>query len=131
MYLLDTNIVSYWMRGEPSLLEKIKTHSPSRLSLSTVTLAEILYGIEKSPHKKKERRLKISRICSELEIYPFDEAAAEKYGVIRARLEREGKMIGDRDLQIASIALATGFTVVTYNTREFNRIKELDVEDWA
>jgi tRNA(fMet)-specific endonuclease VapC len=59
MYLLDTNIISYWMRGDPQLISKIKSYSPSDLSLSTITLAEIYYGIEKSPVKKKERRLKI------------------------------------------------------------------------
>jgi len=53
MYLLDTNIISYWMRGVQSLMDKIKSHSPSELSLSTITLAEILYGIEKSSTKKK------------------------------------------------------------------------------
>ena len=75
MYLLDTNIISYWMRGDQSLMDKIKSHSPSELSLSTITLAEILYGIEKSPVKKKERRTKIKRICSQLEVRPFDEPA--------------------------------------------------------
>jgi len=61
MYLLDTNIISYWMRGDRRVIDRIKKHSPSDLSLSSITLAEILYGIEKSPMKKKERRLKISR----------------------------------------------------------------------
>ena len=64
MYLLDTNIISYWMRGDPQLINKIKSYSPSDLSLSTITLAEIYYGIEKSPIKKKERRLKIPFLVS-------------------------------------------------------------------
>jgi tRNA(fMet)-specific endonuclease VapC len=131
MYLLDTNIVSYWMRGDRSLMDKIRSHSPSDLSLSTITLAEILYGIEKSPIKKKERRTKIDRICSQLEIHPFDESAAEKYGLIRARLEREGLVISERDLQIAAVAMANRLCIVTHNTKEFNRIKGLTVEDWA
>jgi tRNA(fMet)-specific endonuclease VapC len=131
MYLLDTNIISYWMRGDQSLIQKIKTHSPSDLSLSTVTLAEILYGIEKSPVKKKERRTKINQICSQLEIHPFDEPAAEKYALIRARLEREGLIISERDLQIASIAVANRLCIVTHNTKEFNRIKDLPIKDWA
>ena len=131
MYLLDTNMVSYWMRGDRSLMDKIRSHSPSDLSLSTITLAEILYGIEKSPVKKKERRTKIERICSQLEINPFDEPAAEKYGLVRARLEREGLIISERDLQIASIAMANRLCIVTHNTKEFNRIKGLTVEDWA
>jgi tRNA(fMet)-specific endonuclease VapC len=131
MYLLDTNIVSYWMRGDRSLMDKIRSYSPSDLSLSTITLAEILYGIEKSPIKKKERRTKIDRICSQLGLHPFDEPAAEKYALIRARLERDGLIISERDLQIASIATANRLCLVTHNTREFNRIKDLTVEDWA
>jgi tRNA(fMet)-specific endonuclease VapC len=112
-------------------MDKIRSHSPSDLSLSTITLAEILYGIEKSPIKKKERRTKIDRICSQLEIHPFDEPAAEKHGLVRARLEREGLIISEHDLQIASIAMANRLCIVTYNTKEFNRIKGLTVEDWA
>lgn len=131
MYLLDTNIVSYWMRGDRSLMDKIRSHRPSDFSLSTITLAEILYGIEKSPIKKKERRTKINRICSQLELHPFDEPAAEKYALIRTRLERDGLIISERDLQIASVAMANRLCIVTHNTREFNRIKDLTVEDWA
>jgi len=131
MYLLDTNIVSYWMRGDRSLMDKIRSHSPSDLSLSTITLAEILYGIEKSPIKKKERRTKIDRICSQLEIHPFDEPAAEKYGLVRAGLERQGLVISERDLQIAAIAMANRLCIVAHNTKKFNRIKGLTIEDWA
>lgn len=131
MYLLDTNIVSYWMRGDPPLIRKIKSCSPSELSLSTITLAEIYYGIEKSPRKKKERRNKIERIKSQLDIYPFNERAAAKYGVLRAQLEKQGQPISERDLQIASIALANKLRVVTHNTKEFGRIAKLNVEDWA
>jgi len=131
MYLLDTNIISYWMRGDPQLINKIKSHSPSNLSLSTITLAEIYYGIEKSPIKKKERRLKIEHIKSELDIYAFNEQAAVKYGAIRAALEKRGKPINERDTQIASIALANSLCIVTHNTKEFSRIPKLTVEDWA
>jgi tRNA(fMet)-specific endonuclease VapC len=131
MYLLDTNIISYWMRGDKGVIDRIKHHSPADLSLSTITLAEILYGIEKSPVKKKERRLKIEQIVLLLDLYPFGESAAEKYAVVRAQLEREGTPISERDTQIAAIAIAKRLTVVTHNVKEFNRIRELKVEDWA
>ena len=131
MYLLDTNIVNYWMRGHLRLLDTIKRHSPKDLSLSAITLAEIYYGIEKSPARKKERRIKIEQIRSQLEIHPFDESAAVQYGIIRAQLEKKGRMISERDLQIASIALAKRLCVVTHNTQEFNRVEKLKVEDWA
>ena len=131
MYLLDTNIISYWMRGDKRVIDRIKKHSPSDLALSTVTLAEILYGIEKSSMKKKERRLKIEQISSLLSLYSFNEAAAGEYAVIRAQLEREGIVISERDTQIASIAMANKLIVVTHNAEEFVRIGKLKVEDWA
>jgi tRNA(fMet)-specific endonuclease VapC len=131
MYLLDTNIISYWMRGDPQLINKIKSYSPSDLSLSTITLAEVYYGIEKSPVKKRERRLKIEYIKSELDIFPFNEQAAKKYGALRAALEKLGKPISERDTQIASIALANRLCIVTHNTKEFGRIAKVKVEDWA
>ena len=131
MYLLDTNIISYWMRGDKKVIGRIKKHAPADLSLSTITLAEILYGIEKSPIKKKERRLKLKQISSLLGLYGFDEAAAEKYALIRTQLEKDGMVISERDTQIASIALANKFIVVTHNVKEFERINKLKVEDWA
>ncbi len=131
MYLLDTNIISYWMRGDRKVIDRIKTHSPSELSLSTITLAEILYGIEKSPIKKRERRLKIKQISSLLALYSFDEEAAGGYAVIRTQLEKKGMVIGERDTQIASIAMANKLTIVTHNVKEFGRIAKLKVEDWA
>ena len=131
LYLLDTNIVSYWMRGDERLIERIRQHSPSDLSMSTITLAEIYYGIAKSPTKKRERRGKIQRICSQLEIHVFDELAAHHYGILRSQLEIQGMVISERDMQIASIALANKLCLVTHNVREFNRIEKLAVEDWA
>ena len=86
-------------------LIRISKHPPADLFLSTITLAEILYGIEKSSVKKKERRLKINQITSVLGICAFDEAAAVEYAVIRTQLEKEGRMISERDTQIASIAI--------------------------
>jgi len=131
IYLLDTNIVSYWMRGDEKLISKIKNRKPAELSICTVTLAEIYYGIEKSPVKKKERRNKIERISSQLEIHAFDELAARKYAIIRSQLEKNGLVISERDLQIASIAMANKLIVVTHNIKEFKRIVKLEVEDWA
>ncbi len=130
MFLLDTNIVSYWMRGDEKIITILKNHKPSELSLSTITVAEILYGIEKSPSKKKQRRQKIEAICSQLDIFPFDILAAHEYGRIRSFLEKKGIPISERDLQIASIAVANQFQIVTHNTREFERVPELEVIDW-
>lgn len=131
MYLLDTNIVSYWMRGDSAVMGRIKECAPSDLSLSAITMAEILYGIEKSPVKRKQRRSKIEKIVSLLRVYPFDEEAAKSYAIIRARLERKGVVVSERDTQIAAIAMANKRTVITHNVNEFRRIEKLIVEDWA
>jgi tRNA(fMet)-specific endonuclease VapC len=131
VYLLDTNIISYWMRGDIALVDRIKRCRPADLSLTTITLAEIYYGIEKSPIKKEERRQKIKRIRSELDVYAFNEQAAEQYGIIRSELEKMGQPISERDTQIASIALANRFCLVTHNTKEFQRVPDLLFEDWA
>jgi tRNA(fMet)-specific endonuclease VapC len=131
MFLLDTNIVSYWMRGDHTIINALKKHKPFELLLSTITLAEILYGIRKSQIKRKQRLNKIESICSRLEILSFDRAAANQYGTIRVYLEKQGIPISERDLQIASIAMANKLTVVTHNVKEFGRIPELKVEDWA
>jgi tRNA(fMet)-specific endonuclease VapC len=129
--LLDTNIVSYWMRGDESIISRMKTYRPCDLAISTITLAEILYGIEKSPFKKKQRREKLDNILSQLEIIPFDELAAEKYGMTRVYLEKKGIPISERDLQIAAVALANHLVIITHNTNEFKRVPGLGVEDWA
>ena len=78
-----------------------------------------------------QRRLKIKQISSLLDLYSFDEAAAGKYAVIWAQLEREGMVISERDTQIASIDMANKLTVATHNVKEFGRIGKLKVEDWA
>ena len=131
MYLLDTNIVSYWMRGDSKITGRLKDHAPSELALSAITLAEILYGIEKPPVRKQERRHKIQQIISLLRLYPFDEKAAGEYAVVRSELERSGSAISERDTQIAAVALTHRLIVVTHNGKEFGRIDRLELEDWA
>lgn len=129
--LLDTNIVSYWMRGDEKVITRMKVCRPCDMAISEITIAEILYGIEKSPTRKKERREKLDAIRSELELVPFDVLAAEEYGIIRSDLEKKGIPISERDLQIAAIARAHNLVVVTHNTKEFKRVFGLKVEDWA
>ena len=131
MYLLDTNIVSYWMRRDRSVIEKVRNHRPCDLFISTITLAEILFGIEKSPVRKCERRIRLNSIRKQMELLQFDESAAIKYAGIRAYMETNGIPISERDLQIASIALANELDVITHNVKEFGRVPNLRVIDWA
>lgn len=131
MRLLDTNIVSYWMRGDRTVIHRLMPCRPCDVAISAVTLAEILYGIEKSSVKKSQRRKKIENICAQLEVLEFDAQVARQYAVTRASLEKIGMPISERDLQIAATALTHDLSVVTHNTSEFDRIEGLTVEDWA
>ena len=118
------------MRGNTRIIEKISEKSPSDLAVSLITYAEICYGIEKSPHKKKERKEKLNSIISVLDIIQMDIQAAHHYAKIRVYLEKLGTVISERDVQIASIAQSRNLILVTHNVIEFRRIPDLHVEDW-
>lgn len=129
-FLLDTNIISYWMRGETSIIHKLQHLSPEDIAIASITSAEILYGIAKSPHKKAQRQRKIQLICQEIKTLPFDADAAQQYADIRAHLESQGNIIGERDIQIAAIARSLNLVVVTNNIREFARVPHLECQEW-
>ncbi len=129
-YLLDTNSVSYWMRGNSHIIQKISEKSPSDFAISLITYAEICYGIEKSPHRKKERKEKLKSIVSLIDIIQMDIQAAHHYARIRVYLENQGTVISERDVQIASIARSRDLVLVTHNVKEFTRVPDLTVEDW-
>ncbi len=118
------------MRGDRAVVARLAEHRPCDLSMAAITLGEILYGIRKSPHKKLERTKKLALIQSQIEILPFGAEAADHYAIIRNELERNGVPISERDIQIASIALAYGLCLVSHNTAEFARIRQLKLEDW-
>ncbi len=119
------------MRGEEKILTALSEKRPCDLAISLITYAEICYGIEKSPEKQEKRRRKFDAIVSTIEVIQMDIEAAHHYADIRVFLEKQGMMISERDLQIASVARANGLILVTHNTREFERVPELRVEDWS
>lgn len=129
-YLLDTNIVIYAITKRPkSLLPKFNQNA-ELMAISTITLAELVFGAEKSNYP--ERNLKIVEdFISLLTVLHYDENAAFHYGSIRAELEKKGKRIGDNDLHIAGHARSKGLIVVTNNTKEFNRVSGLMIENWT
>ena len=129
LYLLDTNMVIYATKNVPSVISALAKKSPDEMAITTVTLAELRFGACKS-HWPEKTHLKLSRFLEPWTILPFDKKAAEKYGEIRFQLESQGQPIGDRDMQIAAVALARNMTVVTHNVGEFTRIAHLEIEDW-
>ncbi|MBA3699434.1 MAG: type II toxin-antitoxin system VapC family toxin [Planctomycetes bacterium] len=135
-YLLDTNIVSYALRGQHGIEEKLAAIPKRDLLLSAVVLGEGLTGSYKTARPQMLIDLWRSYVAG-WELAPFDEACADAYGRIRAHLEQHGRMIGIHDCQIAATALAyaqtheVAVTVVTDNMEEFKRVPGLKVVNWV
>jgi len=128
-YLLDTNILIAMSKERPDLLERLENIPASAILLSSVVVAEIEYGIAKSERQEHNRRV-FDTLLDGFQIVPFDAAAAQLYGPIRADLERRGQLIGPYDLMIAAHAQALNSVLVTDNLGEFARVTGLAVENW-
>jgi tRNA(fMet)-specific endonuclease VapC len=129
-YLLDTNACIVYLNRPDSLVRtKMQQHKPSQIYLCSVVKSELFFGAMKSQQTDKALQ-KLELFFANLPSVPFDDIAAKRLGEIRAYLQQRGTPIGPYDLQIAAIALANEFTVVTHNTREFLRVPMLQVEDW-
>lgn len=129
-YLLDTNIVIYVIKQRPRQALQVFNQHVGRMAISAITLAELFHGAEKSNAPAVNLAV-IEDFCSRLEVLPYLARAAQHYGAIRAALERQGLPIGVNDLHIAAHARSEGLTLVTHNTREFERVPALQLEDWA
>lgn len=131
MYLLDTNIIIYFMKNQhPHLTERLFSCNPSELLISAVTVFELEYGAEKSNWGERTRN-KLARFLAPFTILPFDTGDAVMAGKIRGYLEKQGRRIGPYDIQIAAQAVARGLTVVTHNVGEFSRVPGIRLEDWV
>jgi tRNA(fMet)-specific endonuclease VapC len=129
--MLDTNICIYLIiRKPPKVLKHFKSHSIGDIGISSITLAELRYGVSKSRHIERNRQA-LDEFILPLEIEDFNEKAAAEYGTIRANLEKAGKPIGSMDMLIGAHALSHGATLVTNNTKEFKQITSLKVVDWS
>lgn len=128
-YLLDTDHCIAILNRDARIRPALERHAASNLRLSSISLAELRYGIAKST-KAEESKAKLRHLLGKILPVPFDDAATEHYGDLRALLEKRGTMIGPMDTLIAAHALSLGWTLVTHNTREFHRVSGLKVEDW-
>lgn len=128
-YLLDTNIVIYTMKNRPEDVRKQFNRYHAQMAVSSVTLGELVFGAEYS--QQLERNLAdISAFIARLEVLPFDTKAAYHYGQIRSQLYKMGKPIGPYDMMIAGHARSAGLILVTNNTKEFERVHGLMIENW-
>ena len=129
-YMIDTNICIYVQKKKhPSVLEKFKENF-FRLCISAVTYAELVVGVEKS-EKKEKNIVALRDFMQFLEVVPFDIEAAKEYGIIRAKLEKSGKVIGNNDMMIAASAKVKNMILVTNNICEFERVDGLRLENWV
>ena len=130
-YLLDTNICIFLIKSRSqALFDKVAAHRPGEIGISSITLAELEYGVSKSAFPERNREA-LRMFTIPLEIAPFDDDSAEQYGRIRCNLEAAGTPIGVLDTQIAAQGMALNAVVVTNNTREFAKVGGLRVEDWS
>ena len=130
-YLLDTNTVSYFIRRSSESLEKRMKQSlrQSTAAISTITRAELRYGQALMESQDKRRSI-IDQLLMQLPHLPWTLEAADHYGVIKAQLKRDGAPIGEIDTQIAAHAMAENLILVTHNTKHFEKVLELRLEDW-
>lgn len=130
-YMLDTNICIYVIKHKPeSVIRKFLEQNPADICISSITYAELTYGVEKSSAVEK-KRLALSLFLSSIEILPYGENAADEYGKIIAALEKSGTPIGGMDMLIASHAKAENLILVTNNTKEFIRVPQIKLENWV
>ena len=130
-YMLDTNICIYAIKHKPEkVFQKLQEVDPEDVCVSSITYAELMHGVEKSAAIEKNR-LALSILFANIEILNFDVDAANCYGKIRADLEKKGTPIGPLDMMIAGHTMSKGYIVVTNNVKEFSRVPNLKIENWA
>ena len=128
-WLLDTNTCIFLMKLREPVTGRVRQLDPDDLAVSSITCAELWFGAAKSKHPQRSRATQ-DAFLEPFRIVDFDVKAAERYATVRAQLALAGRRIRDRDLMIASIALANRMTVVTSNVAEFARVPGLGLEDW-
>ena len=129
-YFLDTNICVYYLKGRnENLKRKLLKEHPDNIKIPSIVKAELLYGAEKSKYKK-DNIIKINEFLLPFEIIPFSDLETDRYAKTRATLESKGKTIGPNDLIIASIVMEHDGILITNNINEFERIKEMKIENW-
>ncbi len=129
-YLLDTNVCIDYLTGRfPSVAARLRALGPSEVCLSSIVVAELRYGADKSAHPQRNHQV-LDTLTGEIPCREFDAPAASFYGRLRSALERRGQPIGPNDMLIAAHAQSLGLVLVTGNVREFRQVAELAVENW-
>jgi len=128
-YMLDTDTVSFALRGRGQVATHLLDHRPSEICMSSITLAELRYGADMKRSRKLHRL--IDRFVEAITVLPFDRAAADRFGPVATVLAGQGTPIGEFDTLIAAHALAVRRTLVTNNIKHFARVAGLKMENWT
>lgn len=128
-YMLDTNMVSHLIKGHTAVARHVLTTPIASICISAITEGELLFGLAKRPDAKRLHML-VREFLRRVDVLPWDSDIAEDYGVARAAMERQGKVIAPVDLLIATHALSTGAVLVT-NDQAFSQMTGLQLEDWT
>jgi tRNA(fMet)-specific endonuclease VapC len=127
-FMLDTNMVSHFIKGSKSVRDKVISVPMSELTISAITEGELLFGLAKNPDA-----IQLSMIVHEflirVDVLPWDSAVADCYGILRADLQRKGRVLGNLDMLIAAHALSLDLVLIT-NDRDFSQVDDLKIEDW-
>lgn len=129
MYILDTNTLIYYFKGQGKVAQNLANVSPQEIGISTIVLFELQVGIAKSTSPAK-RTQQLQQLLSRVNLFLFDKDAAMAAATIRAQLEQKGTPIGSMDVLIAGTAVALQATLITHNVKEFSRISGLAIADW-
>jgi tRNA(fMet)-specific endonuclease VapC len=129
-YLLDADTISFFLRHEPKILGRLQATSPDLIALSTVTLVEIEYGLNRKPERRAALEAVLLPFFADIHLLPYLPEDARATAAIRASLAQIGQPIGPYDVMLAGTALARGLILVSGNTREFSRVAGLLLEDW-
>jgi tRNA(fMet)-specific endonuclease VapC len=129
-FLLDTNVISDFVRGEPVVCKRFKAARPEDLALSTISVMEIDYGLALQPARARPLGVLVDAILESIHVLPFSRADARSAGVVRAALRKRGRPIGPYDVLLAGCALARGLTLVTANEVEMGHVDGLAVQSW-
>lgn len=128
VWMLDTNTVSYFLRQNPQVLARMSKVPPSDIAISSITEAELLFGVAK--RQNKALKMAVMGFLDAVSVYHWDSAAAEAYGKLRANMEKKGQVMGALDMLIAAHALSEKTTIVT-SDRAFHSVAGLRAEDWT
>lgn len=130
MHLLDTDTLIYFLNGDANVLENMARHESEPKAMSVVTLGELLYGAAKSSHPTRNAA-RVRRVAEILPVVELGVSVIETFAGLKAELEQQGQRLDDFDLLIAATALTLNYSLVTNNTKHFERIDGLRIANWS